>query len=158
MPRFEYAERMTEDDKTPTSGAREQSVSLPMACHTQPCAALELLGEQLNIAITRIELCTAGLEKVREAAEQAKEAAQTAADGALAAIQSREPLSRKERFSITFLGAVVGGAVVAATIMVASSATTHLSGFFDPKAQAAPTVCVPHRAVEPPEACGQRRP
>ncbi len=124
------------DDKTPTS-AREQSASLPMAC-TQPCAALELLGEKLAIAITRIELCTADLERVREAAEQAKEAAQNAADGALAAVQSREPLSRKERFSTTFLGSVVGGAVVAATIMVASSAAAHLSGFFDPRAQAAP--------------------
>ncbi len=147
---------MTEDDKTPTSetptSAREQSASLPMACHTQPCAALELLGEKLNIAITRIELCTAGLEKVREAAEQAKEAAQTAADGALAAVQSREPLSRKERFSTTFLGAVVGGAVVAATIMVASRATTHLSGFFDPKAQAAPDTVWQHATERMPAA------
>ncbi len=147
---------MAEDDKTPTSetptSAREQSASLPMACRTQPCAALELLGEKLNIAITRIELCTAGLEKVREAAEQAKEAAQTAADGALAAVQSREPLSRKERFSTTFLGAVVGGAVVAATIMVASSATTHLSGFFDTKAQAAPDTVWQHATERMPAA------
>lgn len=79
---------------------------------------IENLDAKLNHIITHSmvteRLCNRAAEAAEKAeknAAEAKTAALSAAERALKAIQTREPLSRRERFSTVFAGAAFGGAL-----------------------------------------------
>lgn len=81
-------------------------------------ATPENMNAKLNYLVTHMYLTERLCEKSaqsseasRVAAEVARTSANNAAEHALKAMQSREPLSRTERFGTVFGGAAIGGLV-----------------------------------------------
>jgi hypothetical protein len=91
----------------------------------------ENIDTKLNYIITHVliveRLCnraTLASENAKTAAIDAKIAAVNAADRSLKALQSREPLSRLERFGTVFAGAATGGALAGIVLSVIGIITT----------------------------------
>jgi F0F1-type ATP synthase beta subunit len=98
------------DEKHQERAETQELIELPVS--------LENLDAKMNHVITHLyyteQLCNRAAEAsetARSAAEAARLAAMRMADTTLKAVQSREPLSRTERFGTVFAGSVVGGAV-----------------------------------------------
>lgn len=86
---------------------------------------MENLDAKLNHIITHQmvteRLChraATASEESKALAEQARAAAVAAGNNALKAVQSREPLSRRERFSTVFAGAAIGGVLAQVALWV----------------------------------------
>jgi alkyl hydroperoxide reductase subunit AhpF len=98
------------DDKHRERAETEELLELP--------PTIENLDAKMNHIITHLylteHLCNRAArasEDARDLSQQAKISATNAASTAMKAIQSREPLSRVERFGTVFAGSMVGGAM-----------------------------------------------
>jgi hypothetical protein len=98
------------DEKHQERAETEELLELP--------PTIENLDAKMNHVITHLylteQLCNRAAtssEAARKTAEDSRVAAVKAADTALKAIQTKEPLSRKERFGAVFAGAAAGGAL-----------------------------------------------
>jgi hypothetical protein len=98
--------------------------------------SLENIDAKLNYTVTHVMLtericnrALAAAERAEKVSIEAKAAAMNAADTALRTLQSREPLSRKERFSTVFAGAAAGGAfaTIVLTLLGISSAAVAIT-------------------------------
>lgn len=116
------------DDKHRERAETEELIDLP--------PTIENLDAKMNHVITHLylteQLCNRAAtasENAREMAQQAKTAATNAASTAMKAIQSREPLSRKERFITVFAGSAAGGAfaTLVLTLLGVSSVAVAIS-------------------------------
>jgi hypothetical protein len=119
---------------TPPPSDRKERAETRGLCELP--ATLENINAKLNHLVIHVELSTRASNSAREAAEEARElanqarsAAIGAGTNALKAVQSREPLSRKERFSTVFAGAAAGGALawLVLTLLGFSSAAVAVS-------------------------------
>jgi hypothetical protein len=92
-------------------------------------AKVNFLVTQTAVMIRAANMAQEAAEEARELANQARSAAISAGTNALKAVQSREPLSRKERFLTVFSGSAAGGAVawLALTLLGLSSAAVAVS-------------------------------
>jgi hypothetical protein len=108
-------EEITEPSMRAERAATKDLVALP--------PTLENIDAKVNFICTNIAYMISACDRAQESAETASEradharsAAITAGTNALKAVQSREPLSRKERFFTVFSGSASGGAFAIATL------------------------------------------
>ena len=115
---LKYAGQMSDASVGHENG---NGTSEPLA---EPEPTLELISGKLDHVIVRLELCIKTAEAARDAsmraealAEQAKASAQNAGNSAMRLSQSREPLTRLERYGAVVAGAAVGGAMAVAVAL-----------------------------------------